>query len=315
MSPITWINFICHRETLLSWTWLRQVRWPNWLLYLTERGHKVYYFDHHLENAGLTELESLRSLLGDRLIMRPRSQATSCVQLITAGFWKELNIETVFFDSDMDGFLSHLKGLGLTYPEMDGDACYLDGPRHGNGLSQTGRLITNIISVLTPYYYYDRTGYLQMKKWLFRAITKWLKNGLTKPVLSPENMELLRQKAEENEKRAQHLAQQTDLLAGGIAFANFIPQLAMGFKPNVAIWKRGVGDRLTEAGQETVLFCRKVVGHLGRQICIEIVYRFQDEIDLRNYMPAGSVGHASFRIHVPENKWPEFLANWRGENS
>jgi hypothetical protein len=281
---------------------------------LTERGHVIHYFDHHLETANPQNVENLRSLLGDRLVITTRSESPSCVHLIKPGLWSELDITTVFHDLDLDGFLSQVQGLGIGYPEILKDADYLDGPRSdGQSLSETGRLIINIISALTPHYFFDPDKYLATKKKLFKKIITWLSQGMSEPLLNKVEKDQLEDKLKEGRILAEHLAKNnhTEFLPGGIAVANFVNQLAMGRKPDVAIWKRNVSDRSFAEGREVVIFCRRVVGHLGIQFCIEPATRFQNEIDLRNFMPDGSTGHEPFRLHVPENKWEEFLANWR----
>ena len=111
------------------------------LVELSEKHTEVHYRDHHL-----SERVSYPELNGKiKSTIVTRQEHPSCSTLVDVG---EFEKGVIVADNDMDGFLSAMKAMGLSYPKLDSDAGILDGPVSG--------MVQEHLSTL---------GFLFMKAW------------------------------------------------------------------------------------------------------------------------------------------------------
>ena len=97
----------------------------------------VHYRDHHLSEKTMYPVMPANV----QAVVVTREQHPSCSTLVSDGEFKG---HIVLADEDLDGFLSAMKAVGVSYPELDSDAAILDGPvseMTENNLSHLGFLL------------------------------------------------------------------------------------------------------------------------------------------------------------------------------
>ena len=217
----------------------------------------------------------------------------------------------VFFHADFDGYLSHLKGCGVSYPEMEKDANILDGGRQNrwDRVSNLGQLLADSHENLCPRFSTDPAGHQTMRKRVYQVMTDFVSkksspDEIGKLFLETESACLL---ANSN---AKDLIDSTVLLPGGIAYSDLMPYIKSGEPLSLPLWKGEVIGRFNPS-----LIASLGLGHMGEQVFCELPRSAQRGTDLRDYLPRGVVGRVPFRVQIPIKLWPEFLANWRRDHA
>ena len=268
----------------------------------------VAYYDHHLDPRRQAEVVNARELerkLGARARIVTRRQAPSCPCLIEVGQWEKIGVNTIFFHADFDGFLGFLKGAGVVYSELGDDADLLDGAGNGRRLSQIGKLLADAHEFLVPYFSQDPAGHQREKQRVYQTLADWIVGGCQPKAVSAFAEEV-RRATNEAERLAHELAWLTEPLPGKVVICNFLPYIKAGKPIAIPTWKREILRRFGP-----VLLCSIGTGHLGEQVYIELPKAWQGQVDLRDFLPEGVEGRVPFRVQVPLDRWPEFLAKWQ----
>ena len=268
----------------------------------------IAFYDHHLDPRRSAEVANARELerkLGKRAKIVARREAPSCPRLIEVGKWEKIGSNVVLFHADFDGFLGFLKGAGVLYPEMEDDADLLDGAGNGRRLSAIGKLLADAHEFLVPYFSQDPAGHQREKQRVYQTLADWIAEGL-KPEAIKAFAEEVRQATDEAECLAHELAWLAKPLPGRVVICNFLPYIRAGKPIAIPTWKREILRRFGP-----VLLCSIGTGHLGEQVYIELPKAWQGQVDLRDFLPERVQGRVPFRVQVPVDRWPEFLAKWQ----
>jgi hypothetical protein len=277
---------------------------------LEKAGHQVTSFaDHHLDPRRRDELNNtreLRSKLRERAVILTRREAASCIGLVENNGWVTLGASVVFFHADFDGFLSFLKGCGTVYPQIETDANILDGGKKNRSarVSNIGQLLADAHENLVPRFSTDPDGHHAVKQRIYQTVADFVSGKDRESIVG------LYQEAEKAtalaDRNAYQLVADTELIQGGVAFADLMPYIESGEPLSLPLWKREVLPQL-----KPELIASVGMGHMDKQVYLELPRFVQNETDLRDFLPEGIEGRVPFRVQVPLDRLPEFLAKWQ----
>jgi len=274
---------------------------------MTAQGHSLAgYFDNHLGILRGNELVNVESIMARPFAAKivDRKTARSCSSLIAVSEWATYMIDVVLFNVSADGYLSFIKGAGLTYKFLDRDAAVLNGAIK-KGLSEPGIILANGINFVGPVSYYDRKGYEESKTRVFQSFAA-LVQAEFRGATSREFIDEVVVCADRARKNALEVAAETKLTEDGVALGNFIPLIMKGESPAIPFWRKPAAKKF-----ENVLLCAKTIGHFGRQYHVELPESMREEVDIREYLPEGVEGRMSYRAQIPDWAWGKFITNWR----
>jgi hypothetical protein len=276
---------------------------------LTELGVEVYVRDHHRgEGRNPEAVELVEAVLGGNARIVDRKSAPGCAGLVELGeFVGEGTV--IVADPDLDGLVAAMKAAGVVYDGLESDADVFDvrPKQSAETLTALGWTVVRALSTLPPF--------------------------------NPQRPEL-----SENAK--------AELFGAFVAAASGDAEARQGLESRVATYEAGVAEArklaesisapcvqvsfvdtcgaprhdlntLTQAMEATgckVTVVRKDAGpiaaaHGGVQISLAVVKKYQEEIDLRSLVPAGSesspkagiISNVSFLLHVSEKVWEETI--------
>jgi hypothetical protein len=284
---------------------------------LWARGVEVFVRDHHdypdPKNQREEEIHAsankIRELLGERAVISDRATHPGCSMLITSSEF--LSSDTIIVaDNDLDGLLGCCKAVGLTWPEIDRDAAVLDGGRSEQSAENLSRMSHLLVRALATLPLYDQENPIisrDAKRELFLHFTEAM-NG--------------------EEKSMDWLVNKVIGYEGMVKAAEELAKTAIEVVPGVWSVKNpesekvdlGTLVRLMEARSDckiTVIFkCQGPIASMhGTQASIAVVKKFQQEINLQEFLPAGFtsspqdgiISNTSFLLHVSTMKWFEVV--------
>lgn len=274
--------------------------------------HKpVVYVDHHRSTEYWDQRERVEYIeyeLGPGALIRSRREAGSCAQLILPDHWKQFRLDSVAFHHCPDGFLSFLRGSGLSYPELIDDALLLErAKRHKGGstgraqLSPIGKLLIRGMEVF-PLPRSKTKGRLAKVHQHFQWICDWLKNGASQAAFYDR-----RKRVDEHYEQVRLDTFSATNTAREVAPKLILTDLRPLDKRNIvvsrSIFRRKILDRF---GLVTIATCRKN-GH-GDVVYIETA---TPDLDLRKFAPPGITHHCPFRLTVPLSRFQDFVLRWQ----
>jgi hypothetical protein len=283
---------------------------------LLERGIEVHVRDHHDEpnpaNPRAEQIKAaaqrIRDLVGGNAIISDRERNPACSSLMTAGeFLGEGTVLVI--DPDPDGLTAGMKGLGITYPELDADAAVLDGPRAAQTaetLSPNALLLVRAMSGLPAFDAARPEISEKAKAQLFSdfvaivqgdesARAKLEKNALT---------------YEEGVKEAERLAALVTDILPGVAHIDVTssPRFDMGTLATKMEARPGCKVTVQRKSQGPI-----AGKHGGIQISMAVAKAHQATVNLQELLPsgftsspeAGIISNTTFLLHVSETVWNE----------
>lgn len=285
---------------------------------LKEQKIEVVIRDHHDFSAPASEreqqiasaAEKLRALVGSNATISTRDESAACSLLVREGEFVDSETTAIVADpAGADGLLASLKGIGISYPELDKDAVVLDGPRSEQKperLSPLGNLLVKGLATLPPYNPKDPAGSEKPKQELFEAFAATIQ-GDPKARASLEARvkayETTVSVAKELISKATKPAPKV-VLVDTVGSARFdLATLTAGIEVNVAITviRKDSGPIAAEHG--------------GVQYSLAVTKKFQQEVNLQNFLPkgfesspkAGIISNTTFLLHVSEKVWKEII--------
>jgi hypothetical protein len=266
--------------------------------------HCCLFVDHHDDKSSHDVRQNiawLRSRPGVEVRFKERKEAASCAGLVKRGELLTRGLRPVFH-ADKDGFLTALKGLGVTYPGLDDDADHLDGLR-SKPLTFTGWLLREAIHTMCPEFAVDPEEHARSKKFVFEKMARWIAAGCPPDLIYDFATEVdhrsvaARRLAKELAAKAQLFAKRI-IIVDTIAYRDLTP--AYHEVKRLLIRKHGPAiicfvDR-DRHGQE------RVTAHLP--------YAWEGYVDLRKFLPEAG-GHCDYRLRFPLTKLRDFIEGWQ----
>ena len=273
---------------------------------LTELGVEVHVRDHHRGEGRTPEAaEAVEAVLGGNARIVARAEAPGCAALVELGeFAGEGTV--IVADPDLDGLTAAMKAAGVSYEGLEQDAEIFDvRPKQGpNTLTPLGWTVVRALSTLPPY---------NPKR---PEVAENAKRDLFAQFVSAASGE--------TEARAE-LEAKVAAYEAGVAEAKKLAEVISSPCAQVAYVDTCGAPRhdlttLTRAMEATgckVTVVRKDAGPIaaahGVQYSLAVVKRYQEEIDLRTLVPAGSesspavglISNTSFLLHCSEKVWEE----------
>ncbi len=284
---------------------------------LTAAGHHlIRYLDHHVDvrmHDELALLLRLRTQFGSAVHDISRGAAPACALLVEPAEWRTRQIRVVFFDSDADGLLSLVRGAGVDYPGLAGDARIIESGGRREQLSAFGALLMRAPH-LFPHPAIDPEGHRREMARVYTALAYWVwRFG---PVNDPAMNKLgwLGEEIAEAAVQAENTAEglfwspETQRESEDVAVIDVRQVYEEGQPFSFPHWRFLVTQHFG-----TVLTVVRTPDY-GDSYVVQRPRQWQD-VDLRQYLPPDVRGHTAFRVLVPANRWPEFLANWQRQGS
>lgn len=266
----------------------------------------VSYIDHHADPKNRQEMANIFLLRKkfQQAKTAGRQEAPCCCQLVELRSLSEVSV--VFFHSDIDGLLSFLQGIGITYFEMISDASIMDGGKRGK-LSEKGQLLADS-QYLGPYFSVNPEGYRNTLQRVFQVFANWAITGFQ---LSDEINSFhakVAQAAFAACALAASLAQETNFLQPNVAFCDFREAIKAGKTIAFPVWKKQVFSHFGR----NILLCNVALGYMGEQVFIEIPRDWEAKgVNLQDFLPSGIQARLKNRVQVPIARWSEFLKAWQ----
>lgn len=117
---------------------------------LVERGVEVHVRDHHKGEGNTPEaVARVEGLLGERAVIVKRKQAPACSQLVEVGEFA-VSGTVIVADPDLDGLTTAMKACGVTYEGLDDDARVFDVRplQREESLTELGWIVVRSLSSL-----------------------------------------------------------------------------------------------------------------------------------------------------------------------
>lgn len=273
---------------------------------LTELGVEVHVRDHHRgEGRNPEAVELVEAVLDERARIVARAEAPGCAALVELGeFAGEGTV--IVADPDLDGLTAAMKAAGVSYEGLEQDAEIFDvRPKQGpDTLTPLGWTVVRALSTLPPFNPKRPEVAENAKRDLFAQFAS-AASGDTEA------------RAELEAKVAAYEAgvAEAKKLAEGIG----APCAKVAYVDTCGAPRHDL-TTLTRAMEATgckVTVVRKDMGPIaaahGVQYSLAVVKRYQEEIDLRTLVPAGSesspaaglISNTSFLLHCSEKVWEE----------
>ncbi len=275
---------------------------------LVERGVEVHVRDHHRGEGRTPEAaEAVEALLGERARIVNRADAPGCASLVELGeFAGEGTV--IVADPDLDGLTAAMKAAGVSYEGLEQDAEIFDvrPKQSAETLTPLGWTVVRALSTLPPFNPQRPEVAENAKAELFGAFVKAASGDAE-----------ARQGLESRVATYEAGVAEAEKLAQGISS----PCAQVSFVDTCGAPRHDLNTltQAMEAKGAKVTVVRKDNGPIaaahGVQYSLAVVKRYQEEIDLRNLVPAGSesspkagiISNTPFLLHVSEKMWEEVI--------
>lgn len=287
---------------------------------LVAHGFEVVVRDHHDEpNPGNPRAAAVaaaaarvRELVGGNAVISDRGKNPACSSLIEIGEFAAADGGAVIVaDNDADGLTAAMKGCGIFYPALDGDAAILDGQRAGQTaetLSPLAMLLVKGLATLPPFDANRPQFSEDAKGKLFAEFVAAVSGDA-------QALENLGRKVEEYEagvRQAERLAETVTDLAPGVAFVDVASSPRFDLGTLAAKMDSRSGCKVTVQRKDSGPIAGK---HGGIQVSLAVVKAFQGEINLQELLPSGFVSspesgiisNTSFLLHLSETIWNDVV--------
>ncbi|MDP3955711.1 MAG: hypothetical protein Q8Q18_00490 [bacterium] len=282
----------------------------NLIVSLLEQGHEIgLYADHHVdpnlreEYSNIVALEHEITTKYARFI--PRRDCKASALLVKEGEFIEENIELVFFHEDFDGFVSFLKGCGITWPSMTRDATIIDSACTGV-LSAQGKLLLEQMKCFLPNARVDPTGRERILERVYKFTIQWIANGC-----NAQSARKMLRKIERQKKKtlsvARKAAETAKELNSFLAYVDMSPYIREDPLVKVSDISMYIKERL---GPKKII----AVEHSDRESRIHVVEIHIPKyllgmFNLHELLPASVRRSTRFRANVSTYDFPIFLHN------
>lgn len=270
----------------------------------------IVYVDHHLSREYLDQrdrVDYLERELGSGARIRTRKQAGACAELVDRHHFRTFQLEAVAFHHCPDGFLSFLRGSGLSYPEILDDALLFEraknlwGPQGKAQLSPIGKFLIRGMEV-SPFPRTRSKGRLSKVHQHFQWICDWLKHGAPQSPFD-ERKNRIDQLYEQVRLESFLATEKAEKIAPDLISADLRPYDKKNAVVSRSIFRRTIIERF---GPVTIATCR-TNGH-GDVMYVETTIR---NLDLRRFAPKGITHHCPFRLTLPLSRFKEFVELWK----
>lgn len=285
---------------------------------LQEQKIEVVVRDHHDFPAPRNEREeqiaeataALRELVGSNATISTRNEHPACSLLVREGEFKDEGTVIVADPSGIDGLLSSIKAIGVSYPELDDDAVVLDGPRSEQKperLSLFGNLLVKGMATLPPFNPRNPAASEKPKGEFFSSFVSAVEGDAE----ARASLEARVKAYEKTVSVAEELVSKATRPAIGVKLVDTVGSSRF----DLATLTQGL-----EASGTAITVVRKDSGpiaaeHGGVQYSLAVVQEFQQDINLQDFLPegfesspkAGIISNTSFLLHVSKKVWEDII--------
>lgn len=261
---------------------------------LVKTEHLPYYWnERHFASR-------LREQLNSRAQIVSRNTAPSSTSMVEVGEFVERGLDVVWFHAGcMDGLLSYLRGVGLTYSGAVWDANLLDSGHRGMHLTRPTRLLVDAVtSTVLPYRIWPHE---HEEAWseIAANMVKVIRHGGNVSAVESFARDVRRARSKAS-RQAERIADASVRLPGRIGMADARAAIESGRVIHRNVLKQRMQRRF---GQ--VLLSAVEPHSRGDMVYVQCP-RGRDDLDLRRYLPQGIRGHIPNRVSVPGARFAEF---------
>ncbi len=275
--------------------------------FLASRGFFIWhYIDHHFDKENDQMMRIIAQLkkvcMDESVCVLSRSKKRSCELMVRSGQWIEEGVDVVFFDNDLDGFFSFLRGCGISYSDMRSDALIFEGKK--GIMSNYGSVLRQAYFSIPPYLSVDPQQWDIEIQWIFNTFIHAIQDGFSG--YSWEYLSFRTNKA--HEKAVQNailLAKKSKQLSCRMVWCDMTGCQEVGQRCDLPRYAQVIENMYGPS-----LMCSLVCGGSGKQVRISYGRSFP-KIDLRKCLPSLGVGNIPNRIFVPHEAFDDFVVCWK----
>jgi len=272
---------------------------------LLNDGIEVIVRDHHRGEGRTPEAaEQIEQLLGERARIVTRAKAPACAELVEVGEFAEVGT-VIVADPDLDGLTAAMKAAGVSYDGLDADATVFDvrPQQSAETLTPLGWVAVRALATLPPFNKERPEVAENAKRDLFQRFVLAARGDVeARSALESAVADYEAQVSEAERLLAESMSEPVS----GVVLVDAVGAA----RSDLNTLTQGM-----EVGGAIVTVVRKDFGPIaakfGVQYSLAVVRDRQEELDLRELVPAGMesspeaglLSNTSFLLHCSEVVW------------